>query len=302
MIGSAAATALWAIAGRPPTDKEQTMDTPDDAVRAIARLVAVMDRLRDPETGCAWDLEQDFASIAPYTIEEAHEVADAIDRGDMAGLRDELGDLLLQVVFHARMAAEGGHFTLSDVAAAIVAKMERRHPHIFGPAARPASAVAVRQQWEAIKASEAPRQSALDGIAAALPALLRAHKIAGRAAQAGFDWPDDQGPRAKIAEELAELDAARTPQERLDEAGDLLFSIAVYLRHHDINPEEALRQANARFERRFRAIEAMPGFAEADLSQKDRLWQMVKQAERNRSGAAAVPGPGLDANTQRQDG
>ena len=180
-----------------------------DAAEGFARLAAIMARLRDPVTGCPWDLAQDFASIAPYTIEEAYEVAEAIDQQDWAELKSELGDLLLQVVFHARMAEEAGHFSLADVTAAICDKMERRHPHIFGDAARAASAEAQKADWEAIKAAEraargtpARPPSALDGVASALPALLRAEKLQARAARANFDWPDIAGIRAKIDEEL----------------------------------------------------------------------------------------------------
>jgi ATP diphosphatase len=243
-----------------------------DPEPALARLVAIMDRLRGPD-GCAWDRAQDFASIAPYTLEEAHEVADAIQRGDMADLKEELGDLLLQVVFHSRMAAEAGHFTLADVADAICAKMERRHPHIFGAEAGPASADEIRRSWEEIKAAEKPRESVLDGIALALPALTRADKVAARAARTGFDWPDARGPRAKVLEEIAELDAATTPAEQAEEAGDLLFAMASWCRKLGIDPEAALRAATAKFERRFRAIEGTDGFSALSLVEQERLWK-----------------------------
>lgn len=247
----------------------------EPALAGIAHLVAIMDRLRGPD-GCEWDRAQSFATIAPYTLEEAHEVADAIARNDMADLCDELGDLLLQVVFHARMATELGHFTLADVARGICAKMERRHPHIFGPQAGAASAEEVRLSWEAIKAAEKPRESVLDGVALALPALTRAEKLAARAARKGFDWPDAAGPLAKIHEELAELAAAGTDAERTEEAGDLLFAAANYARKLGVDPEEALREANRKFEQRFRSIEQVPGFEALSLEEQEALWQQAK--------------------------
>lgn len=250
----------------------------DQALSAIGRLADIMDRLRGPG-GCEWDRAQTFATIAPYTLEEAHEVADAIARGDMADLCEELGDLLLQVVFHARMAAEEGHFTLADVGNAICAKMERRHPHIFGPNARPARADEVRATWEEIKAAERPRESILDGIALALPALTRAEKLASRAARKGFDWPDAAGPLAKIHEELAEIAAADTCDQQMEEAGDLLFAAANYARKLGIDPEEALRRANRKFEQRFRKIEQVCGFEEMSLEEKEGLWQSAKQTD-----------------------
>jgi ATP diphosphatase len=192
----------------------------------IERLRAIMARLRDPATGCEWDSVQTFASIAPYTIEEAYEVADACERGDLDDLKDELGDLLLQVVFHARMAQEGGAFDFDDVAAAISDKMERRHPHIFGDRADGG-----HHLWEEVKAQERAAKghaSALDGVALGLPALTRAEKIQKRAARVGFDWPDASGPRAKIHEELAEAEAAATQDERAAEIGDLLFAVTNY--------------------------------------------------------------------------
>jgi ATP diphosphatase len=260
-----------------------------DATDDFARLAAIMARLRDPVTGCPWDLAQDFASIAPYTIEEAYEVAEAIDQQDWTELKSELGDLLLQVVFHARMAEEAGHFSLADVTAAICHKMERRHPHIFGDAARAASPEAQKADWEAIKAAEraargtpARPPSTLDGVASALPALLRAEKLQARAARANFDWPDIAGIRAKVDEELVEFDEAVTQEARAEEAGDLLFVIANLLRRHDIDPEAALRAGNAKFERRFRAMEALagPAFADLPLAEQEALWQQVKAAER----------------------
>ncbi len=248
---------------------------PDPALApAMTRLAAVMARLRDPTTGCDWDRAQDFASIAPYTIEEAYEVADAIARGDMADLREELGDLLLQVVFHAQIATDAGDFTLADVARGIADKMERRHPHIFGDAL-------VAPDWETSKAAEKPRAGALAGVAAALPALMRADKLQRRASRTGFDWPDAAGPRAKITEELAEFAAAATDAERTDEGGDLLFAVVNLLRHAGVDPEVALRGANAKFERRFAAMEAAAGdaFAGLDLAAKEALWDAAKAAE-----------------------
>ena len=251
----------------------------------VDRLAGIMARLRGPG-GCPWDRAQDFATIAPYTIEEAYEVADAIAESNMAALREELGDLLFQVVFHARMAEEAGHFTLADVAAGIAAKMERRHPHVFGPegsrATPAADATAQLVDWEAIKAAEKPRDSALSGVASALPALMRADKLQRRAARVGFDWPDATGPRAKVIEELAEFEAAKTDAERLDEGGDLLFAVVNVLRHAGVDPETALRGANAKFERRFRAMEASAGaaFPALDLAAKEALWDAAKAAER----------------------
>lgn len=240
-----------------------------------------MERLRDPRDGCEWDRVQTFATIAPYTIEEAYEVADAIARDDMADLRDELGDLLLQVVFHARMAEESGHFALDDVAAAIVAKLEARHPHIFGTATQ-------REGWETIKAHERAARgstSAMDGVAVALPALLRAEKLQRRAAREGFDWPDVAGPAAKLVEELDELATAADAASRVEEAGDLLFAAVNVVRSHGVAPEDALRAANAKFERRYRAMENAArtqgqSFAALSLEAQETLWQVVKRKER----------------------
>jgi ATP diphosphatase len=239
------------------------------------RLIEIMRRLRDPEGGCAWDRDQTFETIAPYTIEEAYEVADAIRRGDLAELKDELGDLQLQVVYHARIAEESGAFTIDDVMTAICDKMVRRHPHVFGDQAESPG-------WEALKAAErAEKQDAslLAGVALALPALKRAEKIQKRAARGGFDWPDAGGPRAKIDEELAELDAARSHDERVSELGDLLFSIVNYARHHAIDPEAALRGAVDKFEARFRTVEALAQrpLAEMDLEALETLWQQAKR-------------------------
>ncbi len=246
----------------------------------LDRLLKVMARLRDPATGCEWDLAQTFATIAPYTIEEAYEVADAIAREDIAELRDELGDLLFQVVFHARMAEEAGHFAFADVAAAIADKMEARHPHIFGEA----GGTMTETRWEDIKARERGGKgvaSALDGVALALPALMRAEKLQKRAARTGFDWPDPTGSEAKIAEEIEELKAATSEANRIEEAGDLLFAAVNYVRAHGVSAEEALRAANAKFETRFRAMEALAGmeaFAALSLEEQEELWQRVKMA------------------------
>lgn len=251
-----------------------------DASAALQRLVAIMARLRDPVRGCEWDSVQTFATIAPYTIEEAYEVADAIGRGDMADLKGELGDLALQVVFHAQIAVDGGHFTLEDVLTGISDKLERRHPHIFGDA--PAGG---HHLWEQIKAEEragSTDKSALAGIALALPALERAAKLQKRAARTGFDWPDPSGPRAKVIEELEELDRA-SDAEREEELGDLLFAVVNLARMLKIEPEEALRKANSKFERRFRAIEAAPGFAGLSLDEKEALWANVKATENGSS-------------------
>ena len=245
----------------------------------LNRLLAIMARLRDPERGCEWDLAQDFASIAPYTLEEAYEVADAIAREDMADLRDELGDLLLQVVFHARMAQEAGLFAFEDVARSIADKMEARHPHIFGDE----DGTMGETRWETLKAAERESKgstSSMDGIALALPALLRAQKLQKRAARDGFDWPDTEGPEAKIIEEIEELKSA--PAEMMEEeAGDLLFAAVNFVRAHGIDAESALRAANAKFERRYRAMEskAAGGFAELSLDEQEALWQAVKRDE-----------------------
>ncbi|RYG33843.1 MAG: nucleoside triphosphate pyrophosphohydrolase [Burkholderiales bacterium] len=242
----------------------------------MQRLVRIMERLRDPKTGCEWDTVQTFETIAPYTIEEAYEVADAIQRGDMADLKDELGDLLLQVIFHSRIAEEAGHFALADVADAISEKMERRHPHIFL-----GQAEGGHHLWEQIKAAERGskgEKGALDGVAVGLPALLRAEKLQKRAARTGFDWPDPSGARAKIDEELAEVEAAETVAHREEEIGDLLFAVVNWARKLGVDPEAALRVANAKFEKRFKAMEAEAGdaFSSLDLDAQEALWQVVK--------------------------
>jgi ATP diphosphatase len=255
---------------------------PDDGLgERISRLATIMEQLRDPETGCPWDVEQDFASIAPYTIEEAYEVADAIERDDMAGLKDELGDLQLQVVFHARMAQESGHFTLSDVLDSISDKMIRRHPHVFGPEAKKGD---TGPGWETIKSAERANKggnSALDGVAFALPALLRAEKLQKRAASTGFDWPDAEGPKAKVAEEIAEVEFAKNDSERTEEIGDLLFAVVNWARHLKIDSEAALRAANSKFERRFQSMESSAGddFPSLSLAAMEELWNAAKREE-----------------------
>src|SRR6266404_8325206 len=254
--------------------------------RPLDRLLSIMARLRDPERGCPWDRVQDFSTIAPYTIEEAYEVADAIARGDEAALKDELGDLLFQVVFHARMAEEAQLFAFDDVAAAIADKMLRRHPHVFGDA-EIATAAAQNEAWEEHKAIErqararqaGTRESVLDGVALALPALLRAAKIQRRAARIGFDWPDPGPVLEKVLEEVAELKteiergSERTALE--DELGDILFAVANLARKLDIDPEAALRHATAKFERRFRRVETLAAehAAGSDLGMLEALWQ-----------------------------
>ena len=249
---------------------------------SIDRLLRIMARLRDPQTGCDWDRAQTFATIAPYTIEEAYEVSDAIARGDLRDLKEELGDLLLQIVFHARIAEETGHFDFSDVAATIADKMETRHPHIFGDAT---DIDADRdKRWEALKAKERESKgatSAMDGVALALPALLRAEKLQKRAAREGFDWPDTRGPAEKLAEEAQELDEAG-PNNKLEEAGDLLFSAVNLVRAYGIAAEDALRAANAKFERRYRGMETLAGgsLASLTLDQQENLWQEIKRLER----------------------
>ena len=253
----------------------------------IAALLAIMARLRDPLRGCPWDREQDFASIAPYTIEEAYEVADAIDRAAWDELRGELGDLLFQVVFHARMAEEAGHFAFADVVEAICDKMLRRHPHVFGDA-KVADAEAQTRAWERMKAEERardPDRSALSGIARGLPEWQRALKLQARAARVGFDWPGPGPVLAKLEEELEEVRAEFTGEPdrtRLeDEIGDVLFVCANLARHAGVDPGTALRRANAKFERRFRRMEALAAddgveLASLSLEQQDAYWNRAK--------------------------
>lgn len=246
-----------------------------------------MRRLRDKDGGCPWDVEQDFATIAPYTIEEAYEVADAIERQDMDGLRDELGDLLFQVVFHAQMAQEAGHFEFDDVVGGISDKMIRRHPHVFGS---PAERAAGPQEgsWERVKElerSESVDDSALAGVAKSIPALKRAQKLGSRASRVGFDWPDRQGVREKIREEIDELEEAVGTREVADieeEFGDVLFAVVNLARHLDIDPEKALTGANRKFERRFRDMEREINangkrMSDFNLETLDKYWRAAKK-------------------------
>ena len=257
----------------------------------LDRLRAIMVRLRDPVTGCPWDVEQTFSTIAPYTLEEAYEVADAIERGDFDELKSELGDLLFQVVFHARMAEEAGLFDFDAVAGAIADKLERRHPHVFGDEAAKADAVSQKARWEDIKAAERKARAqhgVLDDVPVGLPALARAAKLTKRAARVGFDWPSTSEVFAKLDEEVAELkvEIATGSSERMkDEVGDLLFVVANLARKLGIEPEDALRGSNAKFVRRFAFIEAelakdgrTPD--QSDLTEMDALWNGAKVAER----------------------
>jgi ATP diphosphatase len=259
--------------------------------RGLPRLLEIMRRLRDPETGCPWDIEQTFASIAPYTIEEAYEVEDAIAREAWDELKGELGDLLLQSVYHTQMAEEAGLFDFAGVADAIAQKMVDRHPHIFGDESRDKSAEQQTRDWEAIKAAERAakaQKGALDGVAQGLPALLRAVKLQKRAARVGFDWPETAQVLDKIREEIDELVEARAglgPEKTAEEFGDLLFVMANLARHWDIDPEAALRGTNAKFLRRFRFIEARLAEQgkrpeDSDLAEMDALWDAAKAAER----------------------
>ncbi len=267
--------------------------------RNISRLIEIMAALRTPGTGCPWDLEQDFRSIAPYTLEEAYEVADAIARGDLGDLKDELGDLLLQVVFHARMAEEQGTFEFGDVVEAITTKLIRRHPHVFADETGQ-TAEAVKGLWERIKAEEKAARgdgapsSALDGVPVALPALTRALKLQNKAGQVGFDWNDPRAVLAKIREETDEIEAALDEMDRAHaatEVGDLLFAVVNLARHLDADPEGILRATNLKFERRFHYIEAAlarRGKApkDATLAEMDALWDEAKAAEKAASAKA----------------
>ena len=260
-----------------------------DPKGGLPRLRAIMRRLRDPDTGCPWDIEQDFASIAPYTIEEAYEVSDAIDRQAWDELQGELGDLLLQTVYHTQMAEEADLFDFDTVANQISDKMVARHPHVFGSDSRDKSAAQQVQDWEAIKAAERAAKAekgVLDGVALGLPALLRAVKLQKRAARVGFDWPDTDFVLDKLIEEAGELRNATTARERADEMGDMLFVLANLARHMDIDPEAALRGTNAKFTRRFAHIEQAlaaqgktPGTS--SLAEMDALWDAAKAQERN---------------------
>lgn len=248
----------------------------------ITRLLSIMETLRDPERGCEWDKAQTHETIVPHTIEEAYEVADAVERKDFDDLLAELGDLLFQVVFQARIAEEAGRFDFEAVAKSMSDKLEARHPHIFGSETLPGGMQELH--WEALKAKERAAkgaESALDGVAKALPALKRAHKLQKRAARIGFDWPDVEGPKAKVLEEMKELSEAISQDHRHEEAGDFLFAAVNLVRAHGIEAEQALRDANAKFERRFRAMEAMPGaeFATLTLDEQEERWKRVKNQE-----------------------
>ncbi len=272
--------------------------TNDDLIHnpngGMPRLLEIMRRLRDPETGCPWDIEQDFSTIAPYTIEEAYEVADAIERKEWGELKGELGDLLFQSVFHAQMAAEAGLFTFDEVADTMSDKMVARHPHVFGDENRDKSAEQQTKDWETIKAAERAgkeQSGTLDGVAVGLPALLRAMKLQKRAARVGFDWPDTSHVLDKIIEESRELIEARDtlPQDKIEEeTGDLLFVMANLARHLSIDPEAALRGANAKFVRRFEYIEAELAKdnrkpEQSDLNEMDRLWDEAKAIDKQQS-------------------
>jgi ATP diphosphatase len=261
-----------------------------DREGGLPRLLEIMRRLREPVHGCPWDLEQDFSTIAPYTIEEAYEVADAIEQGDMEDLRGELGDLLLQVVYHAQMAEEAGLFSFDDVARGVAEKMLRRHPHVFGDESRDKTARQQTVDWERIKAEEreGAAESALDGVAVGLPGLTRAVKLQARAARVGFDWPETGLVVDKIVEEARELVEARDAVDRdaqEEEFGDLLFVVANLARHLEIDPEKAMRRVNAKFERRFRAVEAALAAEgrrpeQSSLAEMDALWDAAKAAEK----------------------
>ena len=262
--------------------------SPDRDAQALSRLLGIMRKLRDPDGGCPWDREQDFQTIAPYTIEEAYEVAEAIARGNPAALEGELGDLLFQVVFHAQLGRERGWFDFASVADAISNKLTERHPHVFAGASI-ASTAEQNQAWEEHKARERAAKpeaagSELADVPLALPALARAAKLGKRAGRVGFDWPDAGGVREKIDEELREV-AAATPEQRSEELGDLLFAVANWARHLRVDAEEALRLANAKFERRFRAMEALAAgrsraLKSLDAAAWDALWNEVKKGEK----------------------
>jgi ATP diphosphatase len=260
----------------------------------LPRLRAIMRALRDPETGCPWDIEQTFATIAPYTIEEAYEVADAIEREAWDELKGELGDLLFQSVFHAQMAEEAGLFSLDDVADTMSDKMVTRHPHVFGTESRNKSAEQQTRDWEAIKAAERAdkaEKGTLDGVALGLPALLRAHKLQKRAARVGFDWPSAREVLDKIleeAQELVEAQAEENQEHILEEYGDLMFVMANLGRHLGVEPEAALRAANAKFERRFGRVEALLAARgkrpeDSTLAEMDALWTTAKEEEREQN-------------------
>lgn len=263
-------------------------------MHSIERLLTIMKQLRDPDKGCPWDKAQTYRSIVPHTLEEAYEVADAIDRDDYVELRDELGDLLFQVVFYAQLASEEKRFDFNEVATAIADKLVRRHPHVFGEMHHE-DARQQTQHWEALKAEERAEKSAnqkpsqLDGIARSLPALSLAQKLQNRAARVGFDWPDQEGVIAKVEEELAELqDDWSDPDRREDELGDLLFSVVNLARHAGCDPEQALRRANRKFEMRFRRMEAaclerQRRLEDCSIEELESQWQMIKETHQNRA-------------------
>lgn len=268
-----------------------THDLIHDPEGGLPRLLAIMRALRDPATGCPWDIEQDFASIAPYTIEEAYEVADAIQRADYGDLTGELGDLLLQVVFHAQIAQDRNLFDFKDIANGIADKMVARHPHVFGDESREKTAAQQTIDWEAVKATERANRAeagTLEGVALGLPALLRAVKLQKRAARVGFDWPETAQVLDKIAEEMTELTEAAASGDKdhtEEEFGDLLFVMANLARHMKIDPEAALRRANGKFTRRFERIEALLAEAgkspqDSDLTEMDALWNQAKAEEK----------------------
>ena len=273
----------------PRLDRRQSDQLVRDDGAGLDRLLEIMARLRDPETGCPWDIEQTFATIAPYTLEEAHEVADAIDRQAWKELKGELGDLLFQAVYHAQMASEAGHFTFADVVAAISDKMLLRHPHVFGDASRDKTAAQQTRDWEAQKAAERGPARTLDGVALALPALTRAVKLQNRAARVGFDWPSTSDVLDKLVEEAREVVEARdtlSHAELSEEVGDLLFVTANLARHLKVDPEAALRSASAKFTRRFARIEdwlAENGKRPSDstLDEMDALWNRAKAEEKS---------------------
>lgn len=283
----------------PRLDRAESDRLVRDETAGIDRLVEIMARLRDPETGCPWDVAQDFASIAPYTLEEAHEVADAIQRRAWGELKGELGDLLFQSVFHARMAEEAGLFSFADVVAAISDKMIARHPHVFGGESRDKTPEQQTKDWEALKAAERGRARVLDGVALALPALTRAVKLQNRAARVGFDWPSTAQVLDKLAEEAREVVEARDrlgPEALAEEVGDLIFVVANIARHLKVDPEAALRAANAKFARRFERIEdwlaeAGKTPAESNLQEMDALWDRAKAEEKALKRAAESPAP-----------
>jgi len=270
-----------------PHDKE--MSAPSTDLPPMDRLRAIMARLRDPQTGCPWDIEQDFGTIAPYTIEEAYEVADAIEREAWGELKGELGDLLLQTVYHTQMAEEAGHFSFDEVVNAIADKMIARHPHVFGDESRDKSAEQQTLDWETVKAAERAQKArggTLDDVARALPALMRAEKLQKRAARVGFDWPEIGKVTAKIVEEAQELAEAKDSanQDEIEaEMGDLLFVVANLARHLKVDPEVALRRTNAKFTRRFEYVEARLAERgkrpeDSDLAEMDALWDAAKAA------------------------